>query len=392
MATVSRSTKSRKPRTTSNVAHITPAVLSWAIERGGYSYEKLAKRLRVDVQQLKNWEQGMPPPFSKAEDLANLLRIPFGYLYLAAPPDADLPLPDMRRLETSYRPTQNFLDLLSDVLVRQDWYRDYLLELAEPQLDFVGKFNASSAVEDVADDIRRTLGVGSRFRRGVRDWDAYGAALSERAEASRILVMRSSLVGNDTTRPISVNEVQGFALADDIAPVVFVNAADFAAPRVFTLAHELAHIWIGQSAVSNPDQGEATLNRIEMFCNRVATEVLVPQSEFVSAWRTASRASARVESLTRVFWVSALVIIRRARELHIVSRAEADALRKEAIAAQRPRTRKGGDYYRNATVRAGHRFTDAVVTEVGGGNLTFAHAGRLLGMTAHSVVKLASVS
>lgn len=374
-----------KPITNANVAHITPAILTWAIRRSSYSRETLAKRLGISPEELTRWERGTPPPMEKAERLASLLGIPFGFFYLASPPNAGVPIPDRRRLNVGYKPSQNFLELLNDVLVRRDWYRDYATELREAPLPFVGKFSVESDVKVVA-DIRRVLSLGPEFRHSEMSWANYGAALAKRAEERRILVMRSSVVANDGQKPVSRLEVQGFAIADPIAPVVFVNSSDYKSAQIFTLTHEFAHLWIGDTAISNPNQGESqSNNRIERFCDRVATETLVPEAEFRPLWRvkTLKAELGLIDELAMTYWVSSLVIIRRASELNLISADEMHRLRKRAVAAQRKNEPKGRPtFYRLAAVRAGHRLTEAVRSEVESGSLIHSHASRLLGMNA----------
>src|SRR5262249_49784527 len=139
---------------------------------------------------------------------------------------------------------------------------------------------------------------------------------SNNAEGDGVLVMRSSVVGHSSKRKLSRSEFQGFAIADSRAPLVFVNTDDFKAAQVFTLAHELVHIWIGQSAISNTDEAEApTKNKVESFCNRTATEVLVPATDFLNVWNPAADIDVLIQRLARRYWVSTLVILRRAHEL-----------------------------------------------------------------------------
>src|SRR5690606_2778683 len=116
------------------------------------------------------------------------------------------------------------------------------------------------------------------------DWEAYMRDLVQRIEALGVLVMRSGMVGNNTFRKLSVREFRGFALVDDFAPVVFINTSDCPEARLFTLIHELAHIWLGQSGIS--DSEPANHHQTERLCNAVAAEFLVPVSEFMPRWRT----------------------------------------------------------------------------------------------------------
>jgi len=338
-----------------DLAFVNPRVVSWALKNGGVSRAALAGKLKVSVDQLAAWEKpDSHPTFPKAQLLAKTLRIPFGYLFLPEPPSLELPLPDFRNFDATYRPSPNLRELLNDVLVKQDWYRDLMREQKASKLKFVGSFDLTADVGDVASGIRNTLGLTPAFRSKVKDWADHVSRLAKAAEEARILVMRSSVVGNLTRLSVSYKEMQGFAIADDLAPLVFVNSGDFKAPQVFTLAHELAHIWIGQSGIDNPDETKPGKNAVEAFSNRVAAEVLVPHDEFLAEWR-GSDAQANVEKLAREFWVSAFVVLRRARDLGKIGAAEYEALSKSAAAKVTKAKPGGGSYYRNVNARMGGR-------------------------------------
>jgi len=207
-----------------DVAYLKPEILTWALRRSRLPRAEVAAKVKASVEQLRSWEEDTPPPFSKARALAKLLQVPFGYFYLDAPPADDLPIPDFRRLGKEYRPSPEFLRLLNDVLVKQDWFTDYLRENGRPpKVRFVGSFAVDSKVTDVANDIRKTLKITPELRSSISSWTEYLSTLVRNAEEAGILVMRSSVVGNSTHRALSTREVQGFAIADPLAPMIFVN-------------------------------------------------------------------------------------------------------------------------------------------------------------------------
>lgn len=377
-----------------DVAYINSKILTWAVGRSALSRAEIAKRVKVSEEQVRAWEEKDEfPPFKKARDLAKVLQFPFGYFFLPKPPDENLPIPDFRRLANDYRPTQEFQQALSDALVRQDWFRDYLRESGRPtKLRFVGAFTIEDKITDVAADIRKILKITPELRNTISSWTEYLSALVRNAEEAGILVMRSSVVGNATNRPLSTKEVQGFAIADSAVPVVFVNSGDFKAAQIFTFAHELAHLWIGQSAIANPDETSPDTNQIEAFCNRVAAAVLLPPNEFQAAWDSTPPTS-RVSVLPRRFWVSSLVILRRAHELDRLSTPEfRELVNQERTKLQRAKTSGGGDFYRTLVVRMGSRFTHSVVSEVNQNHLLIRDAARLLSISPRTLAKFAEMA
>jgi Zn-dependent peptidase ImmA (M78 family)/DNA-binding XRE family transcriptional regulator len=311
-------------------ALITGDVLRWARERRGLSYSDLAHSSHEPADDLRQWEEGDAyPPFRTAQKLARFLRIPFGYLFLSKAPSDSFPVPDFRTVKgkSPAAASPDLIDVLNHVSLKQEWYREYSEQNSIREFILSSKFKMSSGVQRVADDIRKQLSIDSEMRGSCRDWRAYLSRLSQNAQDLGILVMRSGIVGSDTTRPLDVDEFRGFALTDPVAPVVFVNARDAIAAQIFTLIHELAHIWITQSGISNPDPVEFTaVHHFEEFCNSVAANVLVPEQDFNVAWSSIADAESFPNRLARMFWVSPLVIIRRAYEFDQIGREEFSAL------------------------------------------------------------------
>ncbi len=191
--------------------------------------------------------------------------------------------------------------------------------------------------------------------------------LAEEAEEAGILVMVNGVVGSNTHRKLDPQEFRGFALVDDLAPLVFVNGADTKAAQVFTLAHELAHLWLGESALSDADLGGRPAVDSERWCNQVAAEFLVPLDLMREAFDPAQELTDELSRLARIFKVSSLVILRRVHDAGYLSwsayraayRTELDRVL-ERVA---DRT-SGGNFYNTQPVRVGKRFLPA--TRIGG--------------------------
>ena len=278
-----------------NKALITPGLLSWARGRRGLAASELARKLSVKPEKIAAWESGESrPTFRQAQRLAQALYVPFGYLYLAEPPAEKLPIPDLRTVgdDPPRAPSPDFLDLVNDVLTKQQWYREYQEANGGERSTFVGRYTANDDAETIAADIRDALSIDDDvLRNGVSNLNGFLRDLTLRSEKLGILVMRSGVVGNNNHRPLDVNEFRGFAISDDRAPLMFVNGRDSKAAQVFTLAHEMAHLWIGEGGVSNPDYAlppDEQGNDVERLSNRVAAETLVPSADFPARWRNGS--------------------------------------------------------------------------------------------------------
>ena len=164
-------------------AHVTPRLMAWARRRRGLSVEEVAKKLSVKSEAILDWEVGeRQPTFRQAQKYAHVLHIPFGYLYLSDPPIEELPLPDFRTMpgEAPREPSPDLLDLLSDVLGKQQWFREYRRLEGIEELPFVGRFKPTDP--DRGGSQRYT--PRDRCRRRERTCFQLGI-LPERANAER---------------------------------------------------------------------------------------------------------------------------------------------------------------------------------------------------------------
>lgn len=153
-------------------------------------------------------------------------------------------------------------------------------------------------------------------------------------------------------------------LVDDYAPLVFVNGADGKAAQMFTLAHEIAHVWFGSSAAFDLRQLQRALDETEQACNRVAAEFLVPAEELRDAWGHVRNRPDRFSALALRFKVSEIVAARRALDLGLVSKNAFFAFYEDYQDQWLDAARKkqaGGDFYANQNLRIGRRFAEAVV-------------------------------
>lgn len=360
-------------------AFINPAILSWSRQRAGLSEAQIAKGLALEIVKVKKWEGGQNlPTFNQAQKWAVITQIPFGFLFLKAPPQEHLPIPDLRTVGGVFphKPSLNLMDTVRDVLRKQDWYLEYLQDHERAPLPFVGRFNNHSPIKDVVADIRRVLGVTDAFAR--MGYEDYVRALVSGAEEAGILVMRSGVALGNTHRKLDVSEFRGFAISNPMAPVVFINSADAPTARLFTLMHELAHIWIGSSGVS--DGSSQSARQEEAFCNAVAGEFLAPELIFRAHWVSDVHWEENLGPLAGRFRVSALVIARRARDLGYISNDQYGAYYRRILQEYRDKDGSGGDYYRTAAIRNSTRLSKAVLAEAQSGRILLRDAGKLLGV------------
>lgn len=370
-------------------ARINPDILGWARERAQLSVSVLASKLGVNEKSVEAWERGEKrPTFRQAQRYAAKTHVPFGYLYLKRPPLEQLPLPDLRTIgsQRPARPSAELIEMAQIVLRRQEWYADYLRDQGAERNNLVGHFTAQSKVPTVVEDMRGALRVPTHPTRGT--WEEYFRLLIQRIEEAGILVMRESFIGHHT-RPLSVQEFRGFAIADVLAPVIFINQADAPKARLFTLIHELAHIWIGQTGIS--DASPSAERRDEVFCNAVAAEFLVPEEEFETQWRDLESWRENLPDLEAHFRVSTWVIARRALTLNKITADEYHRYVRLLQDEYRNREKESIpiSYYQGRKGKISQTFSKALLSEALSGRVLLRDAGRLLGMKPSQLTKYA---
>ncbi len=347
---------------------VRPDMLRWARERASLGVEALTKRF----PHLADWERGdAHPTLKQLERFASATHVPIGFLFLPTPPVERLPIPDFRTRsnERIDRPSPELLDTIYACQRRQEWYRDFARSMGEEALPFVGSARRGSDVVASAAVIRRALGFDVEARRRMPTWTDALRAFIGQADSLGILVMCSGVVGNDTHRPLDPEEFCGFALPDSLAPLVFINGADTKNAQMFTLAHELAHVWLGESALSDSTPMTVPDDVVESWCNRVAAELLVPLDALRETYDRHAELRHELDRLTRWFKVSSLVILRRMHDAGGLSREEfwheyhREVARLRAI----PRGR-GGSFYLTQAARVSKRFARALIASTLEGN------------------------
>ena len=361
---------------------VKPELFRWARERAGMEVAELANRF----SRYPEWETGEArPTLKQLERFAKTTHAPIGYLFLSEPPSEPFPIPDYRTMggKRVGRPSPDLLDTLYLCLRRQDWYRDFARMEAEEPLAFVGSASTASEIERVAAEIRSALRLDLEERRTLATWTGALRRFIQVVDGIGVLVMVSGVVGNNPHRPLDPGEFRGFALADDLAPLIFINGADTKAAQMFTLAHELAHLWLGQTALSDSRPDALPDHAVESWCNRVAAELLVPLAELREDYRRGEDLSDALTRLAGNFKVSTLVILRRIHDAggltHGQFRIAYDA-ELERVRAM-PRRGRGGDFYRTQTARVGKRFAHAIVSSTLEGRTLYRDAFRLLCMS-----------
>ena len=362
-------------------AAINPELLRWARERAGRTLYELESAF----PKLERWERNEEyPTFKQIERFAKTVHVPIGYLFLPEPPVEQVPIPDLRTVGNVHlqRPSPDLIDTLYICQQRQEWYRDFARSTRQEPCAFVGSERISNNVEETAARIRHAISFDLEERRRMPTWTEALGRFIEQADTLGVLVMCSGVVLNNTHRRLNPDEFRGFAMADEFAPLIFINGSDTKAAQMFTLAHELAHIWLGQSALSDAQPVRVPDDRVERWSNKVAAELLVPISNMRSEYNPHAELISEVPRLARRFKVSTLVILRRIHDAGGITDEELSVAYNEELARLRAVSRgSGGDFYLTQGARLSKRFARALVVSTLEGNTLHRDAFRMLGFS-----------
>jgi len=381
-------------------AYINPEILRWGRARLDFPQEIVAAKLHVNFDKYRSWEAGKSyPTINQAMNIGNILKIPFGYLYLSHPPKTDdLPFNDFRTIKDLrfQNASIDLRDTINIILRQQEWYSAYRKEEGKDTLPFVGAFTPSESIGSIVSDIRSVLSWSDRLFTTVYSRPDYLRALIALCEQAGITVVRSGIVGNNTHRKLNISEFRGFAICDEYCPYVFINSNDCYAGQIFTLSHELAHIWYGKSGISNlnPDDQElSSFQNLEKTCNRIAAELLVPE-ELLHKWTRAFDYQAIVQ-FSKDFKISTIVVLRRLLDTNIVTKKEFfdlyDQMLDENAKLEKTKNKSisiGGNFYNNFFAKTGKYFTDAVISSILERRLLYRDAADLLNVSVPVVYKL----
>jgi Zn-dependent peptidase ImmA (M78 family)/DNA-binding XRE family transcriptional regulator len=379
-------------------AFVTPAVLKWARETAKMTVEQAAAKAGVTSQKIVDWEGGLnAPTVRQARLLAEAYRRPFALFMLPKAPIDWTPLNDFRRKNAIPLTTASEF-LIRDVRERQAWTHDWNADQGEEPLSFVGRYSIRNRPSDVATDILRELDIHppNYSMNPMKEWLV-------KAESRGIFISRTSYLNSHLT--LNSDEFQGFAIADPMAPFIFINAEDWEAAQLFTLVHELVHIWIGETGISNeikPESGqEKDIDEVERFCNEVAAVALMPAELMENLPKGTFQSSDQVFQQAQRCGVSAFALLARARNFELISLSSYNRLKKAAdqafrvyeekeLARKTVRDREGGpDFHRMQAMRNGQLFSRMVLDAYHGGLVEPAEASGLLGTKINDFPKLA---
>lgn len=380
-------------------AYITAKVFRWARESAKMDVEVAASKIAVSVEKLNEWENGDDyPTITQAQKLAKAYRRPFAIFFLPDVPNDFQPLQDFRKAGSKELSTSSIF-IIREIQQKQAWISEVNEDNNENRVPFIGKFTIKENPVIVANDILATLNINPlnyKYNNPIIEW-------IDKAESNGIFISRTSFI--HSRLKLDSNEIQGFAIADNYAPFVFINSDDWNAPQLFTLVHELAHLWIAETGISNEIDPSLKIssdyNPVELFCNEVAANALMPK-EFIEKLDNKVFENAKeVFKIAKTVGVSSFALLVRALNLNVISLNSYKKLkhvldieyleflkREDAKKIKQKEKHGGPNYFLLQLNRNSRLFTQTVLDAFHGGSIEPSIASNLLNVQVNKFPKL----
>ena len=356
---------------------ISSDILKWAIKRSGKDEESLKK----PFPKISDWISGsVKPTLKQIEKFSKATSTPLGFLFLHEPPAINLSIPHFRTVSDSdpIQPSTELIDTVYYMEQRQDWLSEFLESSGRLPLNFVGSCINESCFKKIATHIRSTLNIEKNWATECSFSNDAFDNLRKLMEDAGVVVVANGVVKNNTKRKLDTKEFRGFVLIDEYAPLVFINSTDAKAAQVFTLAHELAHIFLGKSAAFDLLDMQPSDDPVEKLCNQVAAEFLVPEELIKKEWATVKNSNKPFKHLAKTFKVSEIVVARRALDLKYITKQKFFKFYNDYI--KNIKESGGGDFYAKQNNRIGGLFSQTIVSAVKSGQILYSEAYQLTGL------------
>lgn len=332
----------------------------------------------------EKWLKGEDyPTYNQLVEISKIFYIPFGYFFLAKLPERKYPIPHYRtQNQREFTSSSELLDSVEFAQNIQSWAREILLKWDSEKLPFCGAYTTDTPVEEIVNALKRLFDIETHFSE-LPSWTEAFKLLIDKAEKKGIFVLVNGVVGNNTKRKLDVKEFRGFVLYDEIAPLIFINNNDAISAKIFTLIHEVVHIFIGQSASFDLHDFSAADNKIEKFCDRCTVEFLVPEKELLDVYKQ----DKNPDNLARHFKVSKITILRRLLDIGEINQQQFSKKIKSYYSIELQQKKKevanvrGGNFYNTATLRLSKAFLGLLNRAVESNVIMYRDALRLTGFS-----------
>lgn len=364
--------------------NVKPEIISWILHT--LQFQNVAGSV-IDL--LNKWQTGeKTPTFNQVEDMSRKTNIPFGYFFLDKPPVEECSIAEYRTVNSATiagasRNLMDTVDLMTDI---QEWMVEYVTRNGQEELGYVGCAAKTTNIPSVVTDIRKKLDIDIDWYVDRKNPGDAFRFLKKRVENIGVLVMMSGIVGNNTHRKLDISEFRAFTLANKYVPLIFINSCDSEAGKLFSLIHELVHVWVGENSFYNDEYSSNYENHgEEKFCNAAAAEILIPTESFFEKWESsAGETIDKIELLAGKFRCSKFAVARKALDnKKITQKVYEDIVKNLTKSFQEWKNKQqenrtvGGDYYRTLISKTDRRLVKALARSASEGQISYTEVYRL---------------
>ena len=367
----------------SNKVKVKKEIYEWAIKES----QKDFGEIKAKFKNIEDWiNQESEPSFRQLEELANYLKVPFGYMFLNRPPKTDVIESEFRSIGNKIpNISKNLKYTIYDMSRKQDWISEYRKDngwgrVGSDRFNMLNRNNHSK----YAKEAKEFLNLDEFWYRNYNDNRIAYNFLREKVESKGIIVMQNGIVGSNTRRKLDINEFRGFMLYDEFAPLVFINTNDSQTGKIFTLVHEYIHILFEKEDVFI----DADLNgnsKLENKINKITAEFLMPRLHIKNYWNERENKLSQIEVLGKLFNVSRLALAIRLKELKLIEQPlveKINEMTERDLENRRNISSEGGDYWTTYKSRYSNKFIETVIQGAESGDITYSYAFNLLNVKA----------
>ena len=353
--------------------------------------DKYAKKLGSAYNNFLLWlNEKKEPTVKQAIDLFKKLNIPIRYMFLTEPPKEELKLVEFRTIDSQElmdNPSRELIDLYNNMLEIKDWMVDYSISNELEPLSFVKCCEGIDNKNVIAKKIMEEMNISFNDFERINDVRSLFNFIRKKCEEIGIIVMMNGIIGSNTHRKLSINEFRAFSLVDEYAPLIFINSVDSKNARLFSLLHEIVHIFIGVDSLYNlHDFNNYGVSKTETLCNAVAAEILIPDEKVINEFKRISIVkkdlASIVKDLSNTFHGSDYVIIRKLLENGLISKQEYDGIIEDCknnyLETTNTKTKpKGGNYNITLKTRIDNRLAMALDYSAQSGFISYVDVYRM---------------
>lgn len=359
---------------------ISNSILDWISRHRSFSNLKTEM-----VHNIQNWKLGTKKPtFKQIESLSKATNIPFGYFFLQKPPKEDISFLKFRTIDSEdcEEPSRELIDTMFDMQIIQEWLKDYHVDNGYDRNLYVGSLKHTTMVSLCADKVLQDLGLKKEWYVGQKDTNDMFKKWRSCLEQLNITVMMNGVVRTNNNRKLDLKEFRAFTLVDEYAPLIFINACDSEAGRLFSIVHETIHVWKGENSLFNDTWNNFKYQKAEAFCNSVAAEILVPSKHFLEKWSIYEELEVdeRLKQLRHYFKCSEVVLARRALDNRFIDSCKYEEIVGKSIACYeniKAKKSSGGNYYATMGTRVDKKFLLKLLESVQNGATAYTEAYRM---------------